>query len=52
MAQSLVRKINIFRGSSAVEQLTVNQLVAGSNPVPGAMLLMLIQQDPVMGLLL
>lgn len=27
---------NIIRGSSAVEQLTVNQLVAGSNPVPGA----------------
>ena len=25
-----------FRGSSAVEQLTVNQLVAGSNPAPGA----------------
>ena len=23
-----------FRGSSAVEQLTVNQLVAGSNPAP------------------
>ena len=25
-----------FLGSSAVEQLTVNQRVAGSNPVPGA----------------
>ena len=27
----------MFRGSSAVEQLTVNQLVVGSNPTPGAM---------------
>lgn len=26
----------IFRRSSAVEQLTVNQLVAGSNPAAGA----------------
>ena len=27
---------SLFLGSSAVEQLTVNQRVAGSNPVPGA----------------
>lgn len=26
----------LFRGSAAVAQLTVNQLVAGSNPAPGA----------------
>ncbi len=26
----------IFRGSSVVEQLTVNQLVVGSSPSPGA----------------
>ncbi len=29
--------MNKFRGSSAVEQWTVNTLVAGSNPAPGAM---------------
>lgn len=28
--------VSSFLGSSAVEQLTVNQRVAGSNPVPGA----------------
>ena len=28
--------IFLFRGSAAVAQLTVNQLVAGSNPAPGA----------------
>lgn len=28
---------SVFRGSAAVAQLTVNQLVAGSNPAPGAM---------------
>ena len=27
---------NVFPGSSVVEQLTVNQLVAGSNPARGA----------------
>lgn len=27
----------LFRGSSAAEQLTVNQLVVGSIPTPGAM---------------
>ena len=27
---------NIFPGSSAVEQLAVNELVAGSNPARGA----------------
>ncbi len=27
----------LFRGSSAVEQWTVNPLVQGSNPCPGAM---------------
>ncbi len=26
----------MIRGSAAVAQLTVNQLVAGSNPAPGA----------------
>ena len=29
---------SVFPGSSAVEQLTVNQLVAGSNPARGAIL--------------
>ena len=31
----------MFPGSSAVEQLTVNQLVAGSNPARGAIFLFL-----------
>ena len=32
------RAAQIFRGSAVVAQLTVNQLVAGSNPAPGATL--------------
>ena len=31
------KSAQLFRGSAAVAQLTVNQLVAGSNPAPGAM---------------
>lgn len=31
-----VRTNKLFRGSSAAEQLTVNQLVVGSIPTPGA----------------
>ena len=33
---SCIQERSIIRGSSAVEQLTVNQLVVGSNPTPGA----------------
>ena len=32
----LPEDIGLFPGSSVVEQLTVNQLAAGSNPVSGA----------------
>ncbi len=32
-----VRQAHRFRGSSVVEQLAVNQLVIGSNPIRGAM---------------
>lgn len=42
--------MHIIRGSSAVEQLAVNQLVAGSNPAPGAILLTIMKEGPVMGL--
>ena len=33
-----LNKIGLFPGSSVVEQLTVNQLVGGSNPSRGAIL--------------
>ena len=36
ITKSFIRNIWIFLDSSAVEQLTVNQLVAGSNPARGA----------------
>ena len=36
MALDFPIKVSLFPGSSAVEQLTVNQLAGGSNPSRGA----------------
>jgi hypothetical protein len=42
----LCTTLAMFRDSSAVEQSTVNRLVAGSNPAPGAIFLRHLRQMP------
>jgi hypothetical protein len=38
---------NMIRDSSVVEQLTVNQLVVGSNPPPGAILFLKLNKKKI-----